>query len=193
MDALEYQPKETLYVVETDDNSEEEARSNKLAEQLKGESSTGNGEQQHTATEALDVNEDVLTLDPAQDHDESFQDYSEIEEELIQNENGGPEDVTSRNMNPYFNVNSEEANHESDRDSESNDSLNFNTESSSENEQSESSSSNDESDEEKIESQSHKKDCQSFTVLQLQSLAMIAFLLRHNLTGVAVNDLIGLL
>ena len=178
-------PKRTLY--------RKEARSNKLAEQGKGESSTGNGEQQHTATEALDVNEDVLTLDPAQDHDESFQDYSEIEEELIQNENGGPEDVTSRNMNPYFNVNSEEANHESDRDSESNDSLNFNTESSSENEQSESSSSNDESDEDKIESQSHKKDCQSFTVLQLQSLAMIAFLLRHKLTGVAVNDLIGLL
>ena len=71
--------------------------------------------------------------------------------------------------------------------------LNFNTESSSESEVSEASSSEDENDEEQTETQSHKKDCQSFTVLQLQSVAMIGFLLRHNLTGVAVNDLISLL
>jgi len=122
-------PKRTLY--------RKEARSNKLAGQGKGESSTGNGEHQHT--EALDVNEDVLTRYPAQDHDESFQDYSEIHvhEEPIQSETGGPEDVISRNINPYFNINSEEASHESDRDLESNDSLNFNTESSSESELSE--------------------------------------------------------
>lgn len=72
---------------------------------------------------------------------------------------------------------------------ESNDSLYFDTESSSENEPSQASSSEDESDKKQIETQSHKKDCQSFTVLQLQSLAMIAFLLRHNLTGVTVNYL----
>jgi len=72
---------------------------------------------------------------------------------------------------------------------ESNDSLYFDTKSSSENEPSQASSSEDESDKEQIETQSHKKDCQSFTVLQLQSLAMIAFLLRHNLTGVTVNYL----
>lgn len=179
-------PKRTLY--------RKEARGNKSAGQEKDESSTGVKEQQHA--EALDVNEDVPTPDPAQDHDKSFQDYSEIEDELIQNENGGPEDLISRNRNTYFNVSSEESNHESDLDSESNDSLNFSTESSSENELSESSSSdesNSESDEEQIETQCHERKYQSFTVLQLQSLAIIAFLLRHNLTGVAVSDLISLL
>ena len=44
--------------------------------------------------------------------------------------------------------------------------------------------------EEELESNS-EKECK-FTALQLQSLSMIAFLLRHNLTGVAVNDLLGL-
>ena len=38
----------------------------------------------------------------------------------------------------------------------------------------------------------YKQDCK-FTALQLQSLAVIAFLLRHNLTGVAANDLLGLI
>ena len=161
-------PKRTLYW--------KEARGKKSAEEGKDESSTGDGEQQDA--EALDINEDVLKLDPAQDHVESFQDDSEIEDEVIQNENGGPEDLMSRNMNTYFSVNSEETNHESDIGSESNDSLNFNTESSSENELSEAGSSEDESNEEQIETQSHKKDCQSFTVLQLQSLTMIAFLLQ---------------
>ena len=129
-----------------------EARSKKSVEQGQVESST------------------VLT--PEQDCDKRFQDYSEIhvEEELMQNENGGHEDLISRNMNAYFSVNLEETNYESHIDSQSSDSLYVNTESSSENEPSEASCSEGESDEEQIETQSHKKDCQSFTVLQLQTL-----------------------
>ena len=46
-----------------------------------------------------------------------------------------------------------------------------------------------ENEEEESESNEHDK----FTAVQLQSLAMIAFLLRHNLTGVAVNDLLDLI
>lgn len=49
-----------------------------------------------------------------------------------------------------------------------------------------------ESEEEELDNNSEKQDHSNFTVLQLQSLAMIAFLLRHNLTGVAANDLLGL-
>ena len=64
----------------------------------------------------------------------------------------------------------------------------------SESESSESSSDNvSESEEEELDNNSEKQDHGNFTVLQLQSLAMIAFLLRHNLTGVAVNDLLGLI
>lgn len=59
--------------------------------------------------------------------------------------------------------------------------------------ESESSSEND-SENEEVESESYNnKTDYKFTPLQLQSLAMIAFLLRHNLTGVAVNDLLGLI
>ena len=173
-------PRRTLY--------QKEAQGKKSVEQETADSSTGDGEKQHAV--ALDVNEDVLAPNPVQDHYDSSQDDSEMEEELTQNENGGPEDVISTNINAYYSVNSEEINCESDSDS--NDSLNFNTESS-ESEVSEASSSEDKNDEEQTETQSHKKDCQSFTVLQLQSVAMIGFLLRHNLTGVAVNDLISLL
>ena len=64
----------------------------------------------------------------------------------------------------------------------------------SESESSESSSDNViESEEEELDNNSEIQDHSNFTVLQLQSLAMIAFLLRHNLTGVAVNDLLGLI
>ena len=64
----------------------------------------------------------------------------------------------------------------------------------SESESSESSSDNvSESDEEELDNNSEKQDHTNFTVLQSQSLAMIAFLLRHNLTGVAVKDLLGLI
>ena len=64
----------------------------------------------------------------------------------------------------------------------------------SESESSESSSDNvSESEEEELDNNSEKQDLGNFTELQLQSLAMIAFLLRHNLTGVAVNDLLGLI
>lgn len=57
--------------------------------------------------------------------------------------------------------------------------------------ESESESSDDitENEEEESESNKHFK----FTAVQLQSLAMIAFLLRHNLTGVAFNDLLDLI
>ena len=64
----------------------------------------------------------------------------------------------------------------------------------SESESSESSSDSvSESEEEELDNNSEKQDHSNFTVLQLQSLAMIAFLLRHNLTVVAVNDLLGLI
>ena len=62
---------------------------------------------------------------------------------------------------------------------------------SSSSESSESESSDDISENEEEESESNKHD--KFTAVQLQSLAMIAFLLRHNLTGVAVNDLLDLI
>ena len=56
--------------------------------------------------------------------------------------------------------------------------------------ESESSSDNDnEIEEGEFESNSNSE----FTAIQLQSLAMIAFLLRHNLTGLAVNDVLGLI
>ena len=129
-------PRRTLY--------RKEAQGKKSVEQETDESSTGDEEKQHAVV--LDVNEEVVAPDPVQDHYDSSQDDSEMEEELTQNENGGPEDVISRNINTYCSVNSEEVNCESD--SESNDSPNSNTESSSESEVSEASSSEDENDEE---------------------------------------------
>ena len=100
-------PDHTLY--------QKEAQGKKSVEQETDDSSTGDGENQHAV--ALDVNEDVLAPNPVQDHYDSSQDDSEIEEELTQNENGGPEDVMSRNINAYYSVNSEEINCESDSDS----------------------------------------------------------------------------
>ena len=100
-------PDHTLY--------QKEAQGKKSVEQETDDSSTGDGENQHAV--ALDVNEDVLAPNPVQDHYDSSQDDSEMEEELTQNENGGPEDVISRNINTYCSVNSEEINCESDSDS----------------------------------------------------------------------------
>lgn len=100
-----------------------EAQGKKCAEQETDESSPGDGEKQNT--EALDANGNVLAPDLAQDHDDCSQYDSEIEEELSQNKNGGPDDITSRNINTYFSCSSEDINNESD--TESNDSLNFNS------------------------------------------------------------------
>ena len=120
-----------------------------------------------------------------------------VEVEELENISNGGSTLPDLESNEVFESSDSEGSHlelsycqsENELSTDSTDSL-FDSES----ESSESSSDNvSESEEEELDNNSEKQDHSNFTVLQLQSLAMIAFLLRHNLTGVAVNDLLGLI
>jgi len=96
----------------------------------------------------------------------------------------------SGDANEKLNINDVE---ESNSDSDSQSGVEFelsSCDSSSSDSESSKFGSDSDNEEEELESNS-EKECK-FTELQLQSFSMIAFLLRHNLTGVAVNDELGL-
>ena len=115
------------------------------------------GEEQ--CMEILEEDQEMLiSSDFTCDHDDSSQNDSELEEELPQNENGGPEELHV--------IDSKTKESQCESDSQSDDSLSSESSSLSE---SETSSSEDENEDEETTNQSNRKDCNSFMVLQLQS------------------------
>ena len=149
-----------------------------------------------------DFNEDMLAgmktsdqdlkSDNSEEASTSHSHEHEPEEELENISNGGSTVVLGYNEqhNEQFHNHDSEENELEWSDSQSDTDLSTDSSDAS---SSESESFESVSDEEgESENNCYKQDCK-FTALQLQSLAMIAFLLRHNLTGVAANDLLGLI
>lgn len=97
------------------------------------------------------------------------------------------DDITTGGSSPeQSNVESEFSDAESDSQSDSEISISTDSSSHDSNESSDSSDSQE-------DLQSEGKEANNFTKVQLQSMSLLAYVLRHNLTGVAANDMLGLL